>query len=79
VTVHPASKFIWQNFRATKRPKFGIFRLIDHTHPAASDLLDDAGGEEPGGLFPAMCLKTHSIFTQSALRPACGRCIPVGS
>ena len=31
-----------RNFRATKRPRRGVFGLVDHAHAAAAEFFDDA-------------------------------------
>src|ERR1019366_4681909 len=33
---------LWQEFQRDESPKLGVLGLVDHTHPAAAKLLDDA-------------------------------------
>ena len=33
---------LWQEFQRDEAPKLGVLSLVDHTHPASAEFLDDA-------------------------------------
>ena len=37
-----SGQFVGQEFQRDETPQFGVFSFVDHTHPAAAELFDNA-------------------------------------